>query len=56
MKRFFTVAVLLAALLGASAAAVLGVPQNRATVAGNANPDDTSWGGSCETPLCMPFH
>ncbi|MFD5432213.1 hypothetical protein ACFWJ4_08545 [Kitasatospora sp. NPDC127067] len=56
MKRFITAAVLLAALLGISAPAALAVPQNRATAAGKVHADDTSWGGSCATPSCLPVY
>ncbi|MFD8979898.1 hypothetical protein [Streptomyces sp. NPDC059564] len=55
MKRFFTVAVLLTALLGISAPAALAEPQNPAGAGGISHTDDTSWGGGCEN-LCKPLH
>lgn len=49
MKRFFVTAALLTALLG------LAAPVTSAASPGSAQLADTSWGGSCDTPLCKPI-
>ncbi|GAA2139473.1 hypothetical protein GCM10009760_21810 [Kitasatospora kazusensis] len=49
MKRFFVAAALLTALLGFAGPVALDAAPSGVQLA------DTSWGGSCTTPLCQPY-
>jgi hypothetical protein len=67
VKRYFSSAVLLAALLGGGAPVPAGaLPWQSTEAAGHASAadartapvsslTDTSWGGGCELPLCKPL-